>query len=511
MKTKTEVLIAGAGPVGLTMAAELARYGLAVRIVEKAASRTDKSKALVVWSRTLELINRMGCAEAFIDAGLKATAANIVAGDEHIAHITLDGVASPYPYALMLPQSETERLMEEHLASLGVRVERCVELVCFEAGMDDVVSTLRFEDGHEETQESAWLIGCDGAHSAVRHQLGMQFEGNTLASDWILADIHLTGVPNPGEIAILWHADGVLAIFPITRDGQTGDRYRVIANVESKGPKTEGVGLNAEPTLEEVQALLDGCGPGGMVASKPVWLAGFHINERKVKDYRAGRIFLAGDAAHIHSPAGGQGMNTGMQDACNLAWKLALVVRGICAPEPLLDSYSAERGAVGNAVLKGAGRMTEIGILRGGLKQSIRNHLASLVFGFSAVREKAAEALTEISIGYPESSLNSTGAHVHGGPKAGERAPIRAGERPVGAARMPRFVLFSESGAGARDLIAHYPSLLEAPVRTPFKAGGLWLVRPDGYVAVAAREGDWQRVADFLDRIAAHGQRDARG
>jgi len=499
---KVDVLIVGAGPVGLTMAAELARYGVRVRIVEKAATRTDKSKALVVWSRTLELMDRMGCTQPFVEAGMKATAANIVAGDEHIARITLDGVASPYPFALMLPQSETERLMEEHIVSLGVRVERSVEVTRFEATENGVVSTLRFADGHEETQQSAWLIGCDGAHSVVRHQLGMQFEGNTLSSDWILADIHLSGVPNPGEIAILWHADGVLAIFPITPD-----RYRVIANVESKNTKTEGVGLTAEPTLDEVQALLDGRGPGGMVASRPVWLAGFHINERKVKDYRAGRVFLAGDAAHIHSPAGGQGMNTGMQDACNLAWKLALVCRRVCKPEPLLGSYDAERGAVGERVLKNAGLVTEIGILRGGFRQSIRNHLASLVFGLSAVREKAAAALTEISIGYAKSPLNRTGAHVHGGPRVGERAPIRSGERPVGAGDTPRFAVFAaEAGEGFAGLAARYPELLEAEVRAPFHAGGLWLVRPDGYVAVATREGDWNLVAVFLESIALHGR-----
>jgi 2-polyprenyl-6-methoxyphenol hydroxylase-like FAD-dependent oxidoreductase len=497
INSRTGVLVVGAGPVGLTMAAELARYGVSVRIVEKAAERTDKSKALVVWSRTLELMDRMGCTGAFIKAGMKATAANIAAGDEPIARITLDKVESPYPYALMLAQSETERLMEEHLTSLGVQVERSVELVGFEAAEEGVVSTLRFADGHEQSQESAWLIGCDGAHSIVRHQLGMRFEGNTLASDWILADLHLEGVPNPGEIAILWHADGVLAIFPITRD-----RYRIIANVESKGAKTEGVGLNEEPTLEQVQAVLDQRGPGGISASKPVWLAGFHINERKVKEYRAGRVFLAGDAAHIHSPAGGQGMNTGMQDACNLAWKLALVSRGICAAEPLLSSYSTERGAVGDQVLKAAGVTTQIGILRGGVRQAIRNHLASLVFGFSAVRAKAADALTEISIGYPESPLNATGAYSHGGPKTGERAPIRMGEKPVGSGDTPRFALFADSCAAASHLVARYSQLLEPQVRTPFHSGGLWLVRPDGYVAVASGKDDWEPLADLLDRIA---------
>jgi 2-polyprenyl-6-methoxyphenol hydroxylase-like FAD-dependent oxidoreductase len=491
------VLVVGAGPVGLTMAAELARYGVSVRIVDKTAERTDKSKALVIWSRTLELIDRMGCTATFVDAGMQATAANIIAGKEQIARITLDKVVSPHPYALMLPQCETERLTEEHLNSLGVQVERSMELTHFESTDAGVVSTLRFADGHEETQESAWLIGCDGAHSAVRHQLGMQFEGDTLKSDWVLADVHMTGVPNPGEIAIMWHSEGVLALFPITQD-----RYRVIADVGDGANKTNGAPVTADPTLEEVQAIMDRRGPGGIIASAPIWLAAFHINERKVKEYREGRVFLAGDAAHIHSPAGGQGMNTGMQDACNLAWKLALVCHGTCEAEPLLGSYSVERGAVGEQVLKGAGRVTQIGILRGDFLQSVRNHLASMVFGISAVRAKAAEALTEISIGYAKSPLNSHGAWVHGGAAAGERAPIRDGETPVGAGDSPRFaVCAEEDGDNYATLVSRYPDLLEAGVRRPFSEGGMWLVRPDGYVAVATKRGDWDLFGAFLHKI----------
>ena len=493
----TSVLVVGAGPVGLTMAAELARYGVSVRIVEKAAQRTDKSKAIVMWSRSLEMLDRMGCTAPFLSAGLKVTGANIAAGVKQIAHIKVDRVASPHPYALMIPQCDTERLLEEHLNTFAVKVERTVELTASVANADGVVATLRGPDGKEEKFASGWLIGCDGAHSTVRHQLGMEFVGETMPSNWILADVHLSGLPDPGEINISWHCAGILATFPIVPP-----RYRVIADVGN----WLGAAAPHDPTLAEVQAILDERGPGGITASNPIWLAAFHINERKVAEYRVGRVFLTGDAAHIHSPAGGQGMNTGIQDACNLAWKLALVCRGTCAAEPLLASYSIERSAVGNAVLKGAGRLTEVAIMRGAIKQSIRNHVASLVFGLSPVLKKAADAVTELSIGYPESPLNGGGQHLHRGPLAGERAPIREKELPVGAGATPRFALFAQSsGETVKQLLARYANLLEPDLREPLHAGGLWLVRPDGYVALATKQGRWDEVTKYLDRIALAG------
>src|SRR5271155_63252 len=356
MSSKPDVLICGAGPVGLAMAAELTRYGLAVRIVEKNAQRTDKSKALVVWSRTLELLNRTGCAEKFLSTGMKSSAANILAGHEQIARLTFDSAATPYPFALMIPQSETERLLEEFLNSLGVQVERTVELTGFTISAPHLTSTLRHADGREEILETPWLIGCDGAHSTVRKQLGLEFKGSTQPSDWMLADAHLSNVPHPEETSAYWHAEGVLIIFPISPG-----RFRVIADVGVTDPKN----LRPDPTVEEVQAFLDRRGPGGIKISDPIWLATFHINERKVADYQRGRVFLAGDAAHIHSPAGGQGMNTGIQDACNLAWKLALVARGTCAANPVLENYSPERSAVGDQVLKAAGIFTSVAILQG--------------------------------------------------------------------------------------------------------------------------------------------------
>jgi 2-polyprenyl-6-methoxyphenol hydroxylase-like FAD-dependent oxidoreductase len=491
---KVDVLVAGAGPVGLAMAVELARYGLSVRIVDKAAERTDKSKALVLWSRTLELLDRAGCSQALVDAGGKVLGVNIVEGSTQIAHLVLDRVVTPHAYALMLPQSETERLLDKHLNANGIQVERSVELTQFAVSADQVLCTLRHADGREEQLEASWLIGCDGAHSTVRHQLGFEFIGDTLPSNWILADLHLSGLPWKGEIDIAWHSDGILAIFPISQD-----RYRVIADVGDAGDATP------EPTLQEVQEILDQRGPGGIQASAPVWLASFRINERKVADYRAGRVFLAGDAAHIHSPAGGQGMNTGIQDACNLAWKLALVQRGICAAEPLLESYSLERSAVGKQVLEATGRATAIALMRGEIKQSIRNHVASLIFGLAPVRKKVAEVLTELSIGYPHSPLNAESLHSPGSPAAGERAPIRPQEPPVGAGGTPLFALFAEASAAVSKFAARYPGILEPNIRKPFHEGGLWLVRPDGYTALATTNDRWDDVATYLHQIGCFG------
>jgi 2-polyprenyl-6-methoxyphenol hydroxylase-like FAD-dependent oxidoreductase len=485
-----QVLVVGAGPVGLTMAAELARYGVSVRIVDKAAHRTDKSKALVLWSRTLELLDRAGCGDTFVAAGHKVDAANIIVGERTIGHVSFTGVQSPHPYALMLPQSETERLLEAHLAALGVNLERAVEVIGFTDTGSAVTTTLRHPDGRQEAQQTAWLIGCDGAHSIVRHTLGLSFLGDTLQSDWILADIHLAGIRLPAsEIAAYWHEDGVLAVFPIAPG-----RYRVIADTgRSEGPHP------ADPTLDQVQAVVDRRGPAGLVVSDPIWLSAFRINERKVADYRSGRAFVAGDAAHVHSPAGGQGMNTGMQDAVNLAWKLALVCRGECAAERLLDSYSQERSAIGAQVLAAAGRLTAVGVMKNHTAQVVRNLVAGFLFGLSPVRRAMANTLAEVSLGYAHSPLNGPSAHGFGGPAAGERAPPRAGQVPVGAGRDPRFALFASPAQAVANLLQDHKDLLDPTIQPPFGNGGMWLVRPDGYTACVAK--DVGAIADYLGSI----------
>lgn len=494
MANPVGVLIVGAGPVGLTLAAELTRYGIPVRVVDKAAARTDKSKALVLWSRSLELLERAGGVDRFLAAGIKAHGVRISNGRQTIGEVGFDQIESPYPFALMIPQNETERLLETRLEELGCRVERQVELLRFEARADGITATLRDAVGREETVAAGWLIGCDGAHSAVRHGLGFDFAGSTQPSDWVLADMRLDGLGVPDRLDIFWHRDGILAFFPIV-----GDRYRVVADL---GP-ADGKEQRPSPTLAEVQALVDQRGPGGVRLRDPIWLSSFRINERKVRDYSAGCVFLAGDAAHIHSPAGGQGMNTGMQDAFNLAWKLALVAKG-AARASLLDSYSVERSAVGDRVLRTAGRMTDVAILRNPVAQAVRNAVARIVLGLSQVQRQMSDTLTELEIAYPDSLLSVTttqAPHGHALPAAGERWLPVAGD-PIGSGAAPRFAVAGPGDAAAL-LSAIFPDLVDTRARPAPSEDGLWLIRPDGYVGLVAGP-DWQAPAErYLAAIAA--------
>jgi 2-polyprenyl-6-methoxyphenol hydroxylase-like FAD-dependent oxidoreductase len=486
MAANVTVLIAGAGPVGLTMANELTRYGIAVRIVDKNTERTDKSKALVLWSRTLELFDHGGYVEPFLAAGLKAHGAQMSNGRDIIARISLDDIESPFPYALMIPQSDTERILEERLEKQGVKVERTVALESFKELDNGVEAVLRKANGESETLRADWLIGCDGAHSVVRHGLGFTFDGTTQPSDWYLADGHISGLDPQDRLHIFWHKDGILAFFPITEG-----RWRVIADL---GP-AQGDAHCPDPTLQDVQALITLRGTDGIVIKDAYWLAAFRINERKVSQYGRGRAFLAGDAAHIHSPAGGQGMNTGMQDAFNLAWKLSLVIGGVCKPA-LLDSYSVERSAVGDMVLKNASRVTDAAIIRNPIVQHLRNTVVKFALGFPQLGHRVANLLAELNIGYPKSPLTVAGTHQPSVRKAGERWPERLPADPGKA----RFTAIGPANA-VSALAAKSPNLVQA---APASADGkdLRLIRPDGYVGFAGAASDQAGAESYLRNLA---------
>ena len=500
------VLIVGAGPVGLTLAAELARYGVPVRIIDKVAQPTDKSRAVVVWGRTLELLDRMGCAGGFVAAGIRASAAHLISSQDHgrpdqAIRIDFGLLTNPFPYALMLPQSGTERLLTEHLAGLGVSIERSVELTQLRQDKDGVEAELRHLDGQVETMRVAWLAGCDGAHSNTRKLIGQRFSGHTFPTEWLMADLNLQGLSTPpGEPALFFHGDGILALFPIGPD----NLYRLAANL---GPALEE-GRGSDVSLAEIQALITRRGPTDLIATRSSWHATFRINERQVETYRSERVFLVGDAAHIHSPAGGQGMNTGMQDAVNLAWKLALICRGDvelnAGGQKLLDSYDIERRAVGTQTLRVAGRMTALGLMKHPLTQGVRNRIAKLVMRWRPVQHALARQLSGLTVQYRVSDLNGFG-------RRGSRAPLRAGQRfPMTARsreidRLPRFQLAGEiTPTEAARLASLFPKLLQPDIATAsamLPTGRLWLLRPDGYVALATGTGDSAAIAAYLARL----------
>jgi hypothetical protein len=247
----------------------------------------------------------------------------------------------------------------------------------------------------------------------VRHTLGLEFTGQAEPNDWMLADVHIDGPLAYDEVSIFWGPKGVLAFFPITPH-----RVRMIADLGLAKDRA----FHAELSLAEAQAKVDERGPAGLALSDPIWLSNFRINERKVSEYRMGRAMLAGDAAHIHSPAGGQGMNTGMQDAFNLAWKLALVERGRAKAEPLLKSYTIERSAVGDQVLANAARFTTLATLRNPVAQWLRNHIAPILGSLPMVQDKIRNDWFELSINYRHSPLAvDHWPRLTGGIPAGDR------------------------------------------------------------------------------------------
>lgn len=494
------VLIVGAGPVGMTLAMALRRRGVAVRIVDKATARTDKSKALVLWARTLEMLDIEGCAAPFVQAGLLARGVHIQeAGGKPLLDVPFSTARSVYKFALMIPQSETERLLEEELERLEVTVERSTELLSFRDSEGGIVASLKDADGRVEEFSASWIVGCDGAHSTVRHAVGATFEGETSPSDFLLADVEVEGEVPRDALTICWAAEGIAAFFPIH-----GSRMRVIADC---GPSAQAE--RPAPTLEEVQAIVDHRGPAGLRLRDPIWLSCFRINERKVRDYRHGRAFLAGDAAHVHSPAGGQGMNTGMQDAFNLAWKLALVWHQRVAPT-LLDSYSTERSAIGDQVLRNAGNMTRVAMMRNPVLQEIRRLAAHNLGRIPALRQHMVDQLSEVDLHYRDSPLTLRSSGAAARPAPGDRAVDIALLKPGNGATVLHEVLrtgkFAVLSVGVPpvalpEALRDIATAVQAEANADYPAGHIWLVRPDGYVATGTSGQNASDIVAALDGL----------
>src|SRR5215470_16215143 len=336
----TQVLIVGAGPTGLVLACELLSQGIDVRIVDKNEGTVLETRAIGMHARTLEALDSMGIVERFLDHGQRVRWLRWHSHGRLIASFDLSCSGSPFGFLLDIPQNATEVLLRGRVAELGGRVEQSTKLIGFTQTEDSVVATLEDPLGVARTVTAGYLVGCDGAHSRVRRQLELAFEGHAYEQDWLLADVLVDWNRAQDSVQAMFNSD----LPPLIGFPMQDSRWRL--TVPYAGDRIQG-----PPTLDEFQEFVNERVPERPRISEPTWLACFRVHRRSTRSYRSGRVLLAGDAVHVHSPAGGQGMNTGMMDAHNLGWKLALVISGR-APDTLLDSYAAERRPVADEVLR---------------------------------------------------------------------------------------------------------------------------------------------------------------
>ncbi|MBE9063157.1 FAD-dependent monooxygenase [cf. Phormidesmis sp. LEGE 11477] len=448
MINSSEILIVGAGPVGLTMACELLRHGVSCRIIDTKTGLSDKSKALVVQARTMELFEDMGVIEDILKTGHKVSATSFYAGSDRIVHITNEDLDTHYAYNLLNPQSDTEQTLEAHLNSLGGEVEWNTKIV--ELDQEEKLSiTLEHPDGSTSTIEPTYVIACDGAHSFCRKAVGAKLKGETFSSEFLIADLSLDWFGSKDEWYVNFTDQGLFMLAPISNN-----LWRMLIEVpwnmqdkstdQQDSPETTAeYAYREEPTFEHLQEMVEQLGnPFNVKLQKPEWISYFRVHRRLIERFRYGNVFFAGDAAHLHSPAGGQGMNAGIQDAYNLAWKLALVCRGVGAPE-LLDSYNAERYPLSEDQVEKTDSLFHVFLLRNSVARSIRDRLASFLIGLDPVQHRLDNRLAMLSLNYRHSPIvdeqyslpkpsGSIKTDITGlkrwrsfddGPKAGDRAP----------------------------------------------------------------------------------------
>jgi 2-polyprenyl-6-methoxyphenol hydroxylase-like FAD-dependent oxidoreductase len=426
------ILIVGAGPTGLALAHELLRRGVTPRLIEKTPHPSPNTKALGVLPRTLEALAPAGITREMLAQGVRVPTFSLWSSGKQLGLLDFSrAVESPYPFLLMIPQHTTEAILTDHILLQGGQVERGVELIRFSQRVDGVEAILRHADGTEEQTWSRFLVGCDGAHSTVRHLLGARFVGKMIAQSFATGDIQVHGkMPHDQALAYL-HRGHFIAYFPLP-DG----RHRfLMASPPGEAPQ-------GEVTLEEIQQAIDICGPVGGRATDPRWLARYHVHQRRVECAVHQRVLLVGDAAHIHSPLAAQGMNTGIQDAINLAWKLALVAQGR-APVRLLESYQAERSEVGRRLLQADALLTSLASVHRPLATASRDRVASCLMRLPWIQQLLARETAGLRISY------------HRGPLVldyrGEKVPSGASAARVGD-RAPNGLLFSGRQTSSRQL-----------------------------------------------------------
>jgi 2-polyprenyl-6-methoxyphenol hydroxylase-like FAD-dependent oxidoreductase len=503
---RSDVLIIGAGPTGLVLALWLTELGVKVRIVDKTAEPGTTSRALAVQARTLELYRQLDLTDAVLKHGHRVPAVNLWVNGEPATRLSFERIGSdltPYPFLHIFPQDQHERLLIERLERLGVSVGRRTELVSFTDEGERVIARLRGPEGQDETCEANYIAGCDGAHSTVRDTIGTGFPGGTYRQVFYVADVEAAGPPLNGELHVDLDEADFLGVFPLAGKG----RARLIGTVRDERAdradtlKFEDISNRAIKHLKvDVQ--------------KVNWFSTYHVHHRVAEHFRKGRAFLVGDAAHIHSPAGGQGMNTGIGDAINLAWKLAAVVRGH-APDRLLDSYEAERIGFARRLVATTDRVFSFVTAEGRIADIIRTRVAPVLIPtamtFEAAREFLFRTVSQITLNYRGGPLSVGAAgHVNGG----DRLPWvsidgKDNFEPLTAMSWQVHVYGSATAELSAWCANHAVPLHVFNWRPEHEAAGLardaiYLLRPDTYIALA----DTSSTPEALNRYCAdHGIR----
>jgi 2-polyprenyl-6-methoxyphenol hydroxylase-like FAD-dependent oxidoreductase len=501
----TDVLIVGAGPTGLVLALWLTKLGVRVRIVDKTAEPGTTSRALVVAARTLELYRQIGLADEVVARGRKMAVINLWAAGRHVARVVFGDMGagiSPFPYALIFPQDEHERVLIDFLARAGVRVERETELVAFEETADGVLGRLRRSDGSAEQCEAAYIAGCDGAHSTVRQGLAIGFPGGTYNHLFYVADVdgRSGGGAMNGELHAALDTAEFLAVFPLKDDG----RARLIGTVRADAASKQEQLSWSDVSSRVIEWM-------HIDVERVRWFSTYRVHHRVADRFRKGRAFLLGDAAHIHSPVGGQGMNTGIGDAVNLAWKLAAVLAGR-ADRSLLDSYEPERIAFARRLVATTDQafkaITSDGPIARRVRLDVVPAVVPMLARFAAVRRFMFRTISQTMVNYRGSSLSEGRAgKVRGGDRlpwvtidskgADNFAPLTSLDWQVhvyGAAAVEVQLVCRERAL----------KLLVFPWRSEMGRAGLrrnavYLVRPDGYVGLAGPEGSATALTSYLD------------
>jgi 2-polyprenyl-6-methoxyphenol hydroxylase-like FAD-dependent oxidoreductase len=520
----TDVLIVGAGPTGLMLANQLGRRGVRATIIDRHSGPAQQSRAMAVHARTLEIYAQLGVADRAVELGRRGSGANIWVQGKLKARIPLADMGkdlSPFPYVLMLGQDENERLLGEHLRQFGVAVQWNTELVALVQEATHVNGTVREGDGSTRTITATYVAGCDGGRSGVRQMNGIGFPGAPYEHSFFVADTDATGPMVPGELNVQLWRTGFHLYFPM----RGKDRWRVIGilpdDLEKKG----------DVTFEDLAPSLVRESRGALEFTKCLWFSTYRIHHRCTERFRDRRCFLLGDAAHVHSPMGGQGMNTGLQDAYNLGWKLALVVTGQ-ADDALLDSYEAERMPVARRLLATTDsafqRVVSDHWLAGIFRMHVVPKVASIAMSSLRVRKAAFRTLSQTGISYPESPLSRTLGVPNGkAPRAGERFPwltlkFAPDERPEDLfKRMDdrRFNLIvigqpapAAESVGLGDLLrVHAIAFDEDNARVlstvSIDAPAFYLLRPDGHIGLAGTHVDAATVARWLRDSHVHIER----